>query len=50
MKEGGKICFFIFFELVYGECVIGNIIFNLMLIFEVELLEVVKLVEEEVVE
>lgn len=50
MKEGVKYCFYIFLELVYGECVIGFIIFNLIFIFDVELLEVILVNVEGVVE
>lgn len=42
MKEGVKYCFYILFEFVYGVCFIGVIMLNLMFIFDVELLEVVK--------
>ena len=50
MKEGGKTRFFIPSELAYGERATGNITPNSTLIFEVELLEVVKPVEEEAAE
>ena len=50
MKEGGKTRFFIPSELAYGERATGNITPNSTLIFEVELLEVVKPAEEEAAE
>lgn len=50
MKEGGKTRFFIPSELAYGERATGNITPNSTLIFEVELLDVVKPDEEETAE